>query len=214
MIVGIDVSKDKLDIHISGIKKDFVIKNTQSSIHSFMKNSFAKLCSPELIVFEATGGYEKTLQLYLLRQGRPYHKAHPNKVHYFGKSKGYFAKTDRIDARMLSLYGEQVDVVSDQSINEQQIEIQELSARKTQLKDQIEREQHRLNHVYLNKQIARSLKRMIKALQKEVAMIEESLESFIAKDEALEAKRTLLKTVKGIGDEISTLLVSNLPELG
>ena len=63
MIIGTDVSKDKLDIHILPMDKHFVVKNTQPGVSNFMKNTLRKLGSPELIVFEATGGYEKTLQI-------------------------------------------------------------------------------------------------------------------------------------------------------
>lgn len=214
MIVGIDVSKDKLDIHVSSENKYFVIKNTQPSIASFMKNKLSKLGEPKLVVFESTGGYEKQLQLYLLRHSVPYHKAHPNKVYHFGKSRGYFAKTDRIDAQMLSQYGMQDEIVSDQQDSEEQIKIQELSGRKTQLKEQIAKETQRLKHDYLNKIINRSIKRTIKMLQKELGLIEAELEALIITDEKLSKRRKLLKTVKGVGDEVSTLLITDLPELG
>jgi len=214
MIIGADVSKDKLDIHILPMDKHFVVKNTQPGVSNFMKNTLRKLGSPELIVFEATGGYEKTLQIYLLKHDVPHHKAHPTKVYHFGKGKGYFAKTDHIDAQMLARYGQQEEIVADQNSSEAQIEIRELSARKTQIKDLIEREKHKLNQVYLVKSIKRSIKRTIKLLEKELVLIEKELEKMIVNDKMLSEKRELLQTVKGIGKEVSTLLVTDLPELG
>lgn len=214
MIVGIDVSKDKLDIRVLPINKHYIAKNTQAGISNFMKNILFKLGQPELIVFESTGGYEKMLQAYLLKQAVPYHKAHPNRVYHFGKSKGYFAKTDHIDAHMLARYGQQEEIVPDQGSSEDQIKIQELSSRKTQIKNMIERERPKLKQIYLDKSIKRSIKRTIKMLEKELELIEKELEKLIGNDEALCERRELLQTVKGVGKKISTILVTDLPELG
>jgi len=163
-------------------------------------------------VFESTGGYEKTWQAYLLKYDLPYHKAHPNKVYHFGQSKGYFAKADHIDAHMLARYGQQEEIVADQESSEDQIKIRELSARKTQIKELIAREKHKLNLVYLDKSIKRSIKRTMKLLERELELIEKALEK--VNDKTLCERRELLQTVKGIGKEISTLFVTDLPELG
>lgn len=214
MIVGIDVSKDKLDIHVLPINQHFVIKNTYASIGSFMNNTLLKLGQPELIVFESTGGYEKTLQAYLLKQALPYHKAHPTRVYHFGKSKGYFAKADHIDAHMLARYGQQEEIVASEDVSEDQLKIQELSARKTQIKDLIGKEKPKLKLVYLEKSIKRSIERTIKLLEKELAWIEKALEKMIDTDKALCDRRALLQTVKGVGQQTATLLITQLPELG
>lgn len=214
MIIGIDVSKDKLDVYVLPIDKHFVIKNTRAGISNFMSNTLLKIAQPELIVFEATGGYEKILEIYLLKHALPYHKAHPTRVHHFGKSKGYFAKTDHIDAHMLARYGQQEEIVADRQSTEDQLKIQELSARKIQIKDMIEREKPKLKQVFLGAAITRSIKRTIKMLEKELELIEKELEKMIDNDEFLQEKRELLQTVKGVGTETATLLITNLPELG
>ena len=214
MIVGIDVSKDKLDVHISSSSKHFTIKNTKASIASFMKNKLLPQGRLELTVFESTGGYEKVLQVYLLREGLPYHKAHPNRVHHFAKSKGYFAKTDRIDAKMLSQYGQQKEIVANQQDSEEQIISRELSSRKAQLKTQIESERHRLNHDFLSIVIKRSIKRLLTQLKKELAVIEKAISRKITENNALSEKHSLLKTIKGVGNEVATMMVTDLPELG
>lgn len=214
MIIGVDVSKNKLDIHVSSVGEHCIIKNTRSSISQFMKKLLLKLGQPELIVFEATGGYEKLLQSYLSNQKLPYHKAHPTRVFHFGKSKGYFAKTDCIDAHMLSKYGEQEEIVASQNTNEDQIKMRELSARKAQIKELIAKEKLKLNLIYLDKSIKRSIKRLIKLLEKELALIEKALGEIINDDKKLCETRELLQTVKGVGKEVSTLLITDLPELG
>lgn len=214
MIVGVDVSKDKLDVYVSPQAKHWVIKNSNAGIRSFMRELNSSFGAADLIVFESTGGYEKALECYLLKNGLAYHKAHPTRVYHYGKSQGYFAKTDRIDARLLAQYGEQAAVVADEGVTEDQLKRQELSARKLQIKRMIESEKPKLKQPYLGKLIKRSVSRVIKALANELKQIEDALDAMIHQDELLREKRALLQSVKGVGKETSTLLVTDLPELG
>ena len=214
MIVGIDVSKDKLDIKILPLNKYVQIKNSEQSIKSFLKNKLAKLGTTELVVFESTGGYEKYLMLCLTNRGLPFHRAHPNRVYHFARGKGYFAKTDRIDAGILARYGQQEEIKANQVGGLEHVKMQELSTRKLQLKELIRREKNRLQPVYLDTQVKRSLKRLIKQTEKELAIINELLEKAIGQNEDLLSKRELLKTVVGVGHEVSTMMVTDMPELG
>lgn len=179
MIVGIDVSKDKLDIKIL-----------------------------------PTGGYEKSLMVFLIKEGLPYHRAHPNRVYHFAKGKGCFAKTDRIDAAILARYGEQEEIKAEEAPRIDSIEIQELSARKKQVKEMITREKNRLHAVYVNHQIGRSIKRSIKQQEKELQLINEQIEKMIQENEKYQEKRELLQTIVGVGKEVATLMVTDMPELG
>ncbi len=153
MIVGIDVSKDKLDVYVLSTKKHDVIKNTKASIKSFFKNKLNK-ADLELVVFEATGGYERFLHAYMLEEQIPYHRAHPTRVHAFAKSKGFFAKTDRIDAYILARYGKQDEIIPNSTTNQNQLKIQEYSARRTQLKDMITSEKQRLKIIVFDKEMS------------------------------------------------------------
>lgn len=214
MIVGIDVSKDKLDIKILPINKYFQIKNNKNSIISFIKNKLQKLGRVELVVFESTGGYEKILMLSLINLGVPFHRAHPNRVYHFAKGKGYFAKTDKIDADMLARYGQQEEMVSDESNTLERLKRQELSSRRNQIKEMITMERNRLHSVYLDTQIRRSIKRQIKNLEKELLMLSKLLQESIAKEKSCEEKLKLLQSIPGVGPEVSMTIVADLPELG
>ena len=119
MIIGIDVSKDKLDITVLPGERHCVIQNTKASIRSFMKRQLKSGAEVELVVFEATGGYEKVLHAYMIQTGLPYHKAHPSRVYHFAKGKGYFAKSDRIDSGILWHYGAQDEIQADEDTSEQ-----------------------------------------------------------------------------------------------
>jgi transposase len=212
--MGIDVSKDKLDIKVLPSEKYYQIKNSKSSIKSFMKNKLLKLGAPELIVFEATGGYEKILMLSLMELKLPFHRAHPKRVYHFAKGKGYFAKTDKIDARILAKYGQQEEITADKINAVENLKRQEISARRLQIKEMIAQERNRLHAVYVNAQINRSIKRQIKQLEKELEILDKLREEALSKDENSNARRKLLQTIPGVGHEVATLMITDMPELG
>lgn len=217
MILGVDVSKDKLDVYISSLGQYYCINNKLVNIRKFFQKTLKAILDLQSItqvVFEATGGYEKTLQVYLMETNIPHHRAHPSRVHAFGRARGYFAKTDRIDARLLAYYGEQADIASVTIPDKKQLEIQELSSRRAQLKEMMMGERHRLDHPFLNKQIKRSIRRQIKYLEAEIETLNTHLNKLIDADDALLEKRKILTSVKGIGDEVSAVLIAELPELG
>lgn len=212
VIIGIDVSKDKLDIHVLPENACFQVLNHPSNIGRWLAD-YAADKAIELVVFEATGGYEKALLRALNRYQLPYHRAHPNQVYYFAKAKGYFAKTDSLDARILAEYGQQ-PTVNAQRQTEESLRLNELSSRKQQLKRALATERMRLQQTYISKDILASCKRLIKALEKELALVDKQLEQAIAEDDALSRRRQQLETMKGIGRETSQVLVTGLPELG
>lgn len=212
MIVGIDVSKDKLDIHCLPSGNSCVIKNSAASIRRFFSSEIDRQ-HVSMVVFEATGGYERVLQYHMIEQAIAYHCAHPTRVKHFAKYKGYFAKTDAIDAYILAEYGQQ-DAVSPNTITPKQLKIQGYSSRRNQLKSMICAEKQRLGSVFNCPEVLRSLKRNIKKLEAELALMSQKLEQLIKIDEALAHKHQLLQTVKGVGSEMATLLITDLPELG
>lgn len=213
MILGIDISKDKLDVYISEKNKHYELKNTKAAISRFMR-AHVNYKHLRNIVFESTGGYEKVLQSYLNAAQLPYLKAHPLRVKRFGESKGYFAKTDKIDAKLLCRYGQQSDVQPQAIQDEKELILKEYSSRKNQLKEMILKEKQRLKLTYLDRTLVKSIKRNIKQLENELALIREKLDKLIESNEALKKKRDILKTFKGIGAEVSGILVTDLPELG
>lgn len=213
MIVGIDVSKDKLDVHISATAEHCIIKNTKASIANFFKNKI-NLKDLEQVVFEATGGYERALHFYLLEKKVPHHRVHPSRVHSFAQYKGLFAKTDKIDAKILACYGQQTEIKKDYMANRLQLRIQAYSSRRTQYKMMLAQEQQRLKTVAFEAELMRSVKRHIKQLERELELITTKLNALIDLDEVLVKRRDLLQTAKGIGPEVATILITDLPELG
>ena len=103
IIVGIDISKKKLDIQLQEDGQYLTFGNDILDIGKLVDK--LNNIHPALIVWEATGGYERGVVSALIEAKLPVAMVTPSWVRYFAKSSGTLAKTDKIDARMLVRYG-------------------------------------------------------------------------------------------------------------
>lgn len=213
IFMGIDVSKATLDISISS--KCFRIENTQKNFAAFLtKEIVAKKIDPILTCIESTGGYEKMALQYLQKSNIPVHRAHPNRVHAFAKAAGHFAKTDKLDAKLLEKYAHFVsnDENGDAALPDYHYDLQELRAIECDLADALHANQCRLQHgsgkakKYLTKQIL-FIKKQLKAIQGDINQIIDS-------NDILKKKRLILTSFKGVAQQTSAALLADLPELG
>src|SRR4026207_598061 len=101
--IGIDVSKDRLDVAVHDSAQCFSCDNTEAAVEALVKQM--KELEPELIVMEATGGYERVCAAMLAAAGLALSVVNPRQVRDFAKSTGILAKTDRLDARVLAHFG-------------------------------------------------------------------------------------------------------------
>ena len=104
--IGIDVSKDWLDIYVLPTQQTRRIPNTTEDIQKAIPT--LKALHPERIVVEATGGYENKLVLQLYAAGLPVARVNPKRVRYFARSLGLQAKTDALDGKALALFAERI----------------------------------------------------------------------------------------------------------
>lgn len=209
-IIGIDVSKNKLDVHILPQKKALTLSNNTQEISAFIKE-IKQTYQTKIIVMESTGGYEKLPKKLFDKASLPVHVAHPMRVHYFAKQKGFFAKTDKIDALSIALYGLQENVLPTKESDNELLKY--LSSRHGQLIDQLTREKNRLKDFLPNK-IQKSIKRVIKSLEKELDVIEKAIAEEIESSQEMALKSKRLQTFKGIGKRTAHVLIAELPELG
>jgi len=212
MIVGIDVSKDKLDVFVSETNQHHTIKNTKAAIGSFFKSKLKNL-SVDLVVFEATGGYERLLQLYVSDNGIAYHKAHALRVKRFGQATGFFAKTDKQDASLLARYGSQEQVKADKPISQKQLECHRSARLVESIKKQLQSAKNQVT-MACTKEERQYHKSHIRFLERELVKAREAFDLRIDQQPELREKRELLQTMKGVGREISAMLIACLPELG
>jgi transposase len=208
--IGIDVSKAILDIYILPCKKHMQFKNDTKDIKklALKMKSFA----PTLILMEATGGYEKLVSQSLSAEGHCVSVANPRQIRDFAKALGKLAKTDRIDSETIALFAEKIQPKANVSCNHSQQQLAERNARRQQLIEMITMEKNRLDKA--SKDMETSIRHIIKALEKELVTINESLETLIQQDEEYSRKSTLLKSIKGVGAVVATTILADLPELG
>lgn len=213
IFIGIDVSKESLDIAINS--KHFKIKNNSKEISKFIKLNILECRDKiKLCVLESTGGYEKLVMKLLQQIGIPVHRAHPNKVYAFAKVKGHFAKTDKLDSALLEQYAafvacsEQGDVL----LTDVQEELKSLKAIEVELQANIQANKNRLHHV--EGKALSYLKRQINFCQKQLEQIRADIDSLIEQDDDLSKKQAIITSYKGVGKRTASVLLIQLPELG
>lgn len=214
LYVGVDVSKLILDVYWENSYQQF--SNDKKGL-KLLLTQFRKLIDSghevALVTCEASGGYEKLLTMTLSQSKYPTHVAHANKVRAFAKAKGWLAKTDKIDAKVISIYSEVMGITPDiYQLSECKESIKELVKRREELCDTRSREKNRLDKV-TNAKIKKSIKAHIKWLDKSINELTNELESL---SDNSEVKKTfaLLTSVPSIGVVTASYIVAYLPELG
>jgi transposase len=208
--VGIDVSKDNLDIFIRGLNQYFQVQNNKTGISKLVKE--LKKLDESLIVVESTGGLENQLLSILLVKGFKVSHVNPKSVRYFAKSSGKLSKTDRIDAEIIAHFAEVFKPKTKEVSDLKSIENRELLNRRNQLKEMIISEKNRLSSN--SGSISKNIDKHIKWLEKEVEELDKELEVKLALEPEYVSKKEILKSVSGVGDVLANTLLLELPELG
>lgn len=211
IFVGVDVSKDSLEIHVSKNQKSFSRVNTNASCRR-LAVQFRKL-GASLVVLEATGGYEKLLVKALHHEKVGVSVVNPRQTKNFSKSLGVRAKTDLIDAQMLCLFAERMKPRLTEPLSEEVELLRVLISRRNQLVKMITAEKNHLTAPG-SAPVKQSIKQTIKLLQGQLAVIEEQIASNIDDNDEFSKKDKLLQTPKGVAIVASSTLIAYLPELG
>ena len=211
IVWGIDISKEWLDISIDG--KVSRIEQTEKSILAFIKKH-KESDKNTLAVMESTGGYELLAVNCLTKTGFIVHVAHPNKVRDYAKARGHFAKTDKLDAKIIEGYGQFIDPETIYALpSDLERKLNAWSTRLAQLKESYHQECCRLGMV-TDKEVKHSHQRLLKVLIKQIDQLEKQLLTLIKANESLNKKYELLRSMKGVGPVLAMTLIAELPELG
>ena len=208
--VGIDVAKDKLDIAVLGETKASQVSNDENGIVSLIEKM--KTLRLELIVVEATGGYQRAVVLGLYEAGLPVAVVNPARVRQYARACGLLAKTDKLDAFNLAEFGKQVRPRQFEAKSEAGRYISALLVRRRQVEDMLKAEKSRLRTVHADMRI--SLERMIEILKEEIKCLEKDLERFMKEHEDWQEQKEILCSAKGVGPVTAATLLAELPELG
>jgi transposase len=208
--VGIDISKEKLDVYILPNHKYLQFANNCNGIKKLITK--LQFFPNALIAIEATGGYEKQSAEALTKANLQACVLNPRQVRDFAKGLGKLAKTDKIDAEMLALFAEKVQPKPNVNCDENQRIIAEYVDRRSQLIKTINMEKNRLENV--SKEIKKSIIRVIKMLEKELEKIILVQKKLIQENVTYSQKDKILQSIKGVGVAVSSEIIANLPELG
>lgn len=206
-VAGIDVSKETLDVALPGAES-LQFSNDQGGIEQLAK----RLKEMDLVVMEATGGYETAVATTLVAAGIRVAVVNPRQVRDFAKATGRLAKTDRIDAGVIAAFGVAVEPHILQLPDEDARELQALLVRRSQLVAMRVQETNRLG--LMQGAMRKGIKKHIAWLEQEIAKLDIDLTAGLRSSPAWRAKDELLRSLKGIGPITSGTLLVGLPELG
>ena len=208
--VGVDVSRDRLDVSIGPESEVWQAGNDAAGIREVVER-LGEL-QPERIVVEATGGLERAVAAGLADAELPVVVENPRQVRDFARATGRLAKTDTIDAGMLARYGEALQPAVRELPDAQMQELRGLVVRRRQVVKLLTAERNHLAQA--TPWARRQAKRLMGVLQRQLAAVDEELLRMIQARREWRAQYVVLRSVPGIGPVTASLLVAALPELG
>ncbi len=218
MLIGIDVAKADLVIAARPGGERWTVVNDERGVRTLVERLTGERPGerPELIVLEATGGYELLCVAALAAAALPVVVVNPRQVRDFAKATGQLAKTDRIDADILALFAERVRPEIRPIGDEAAQELNALLARRRQLLEMLQAERNRVGQVFGrgNRLVKKSLKAHIAFLERELRMTDTDLGTMVRESPAWRERDDLLQSVPGVGPVLSLTLLADLPELG
>ena len=208
--VGIDVSKLTLDFDCLPESAPRQFGNGAEGIAALV--ALLRGSGVECIVIEATGGYETAVASALAVAKLPVVVVNPKRVRDFAKSMGHFAKTDRLDAKVLALFGERIKPPLRALPDDAQRALGDLLDRRTQLVAMRAQEKNRLSTV--TAVATKSVEQHIAWLDKCIAKLDADIGDRLKKSPVWCHKAELLDSAPGVGDVTTMSLLAKLPELG
>jgi transposase len=210
VFIGVDVSKDRLDVAVAPSGEHRSFANSEDGIA--LLADFIKPQKPTLVLFEATGGWEMSAVNHLAAQRLPLVVLNPRQVRDFAKATGQLAKTDAIDARILARFGQAVrpEVRPLKPVELRKLEA--LMTRRRQIVEMLTAEQNRL--VSAPEWIRPDIEELIEILKKRLAAINRDLNKHIRKSPLWREKDKILQSFPGVGPVMASTMIADLPELG
>ena len=211
IVVGIDVSKDRLDVCVRPAGESFVVARTGAGIDELVIRLTS--LAPVLVAIEATGGFERVVTAALAGASLPVVVVNPAQVRAFAQALGKRAKTDPIDAAVIAKFAEATKPSVRPLPSETTRHLADLVARRRQIVEMIGAESQRAQRL-TDKRLLKSIARLRKALEKELAELDSAIDDSVRGSPVWIANEELLASTPGVGKNIARTLLADLPELG
>jgi len=209
--VGIDVSKNSLDVHVLPEAVPLSYRYETKPMKALIKK--LKTYTPELVVLEATGGYEITIGIALADAGLPVAIVNPRQVRDYARALGILAKTDKIDAYVIARFAQDVKPEARGQLTFKELELKSLVARRQQLVEMLSAETCRLSRTTVP-QVKNGIQKVIRVLEAQIKAIDDDLDNEIRKNPTWNQKLEVITSFTGVGDHTANTLLFGLPELG
>ena len=209
--VGIDVAKDRLDVHLRPSGESFAVARDGEALAALVDR--VRRLAPVLVVMEATGGYETVVASALGAAHLPLAVVNPRQIRDFARATGKLAKTDRIDAAAIAHFAEAVRPAARPIADAQAQALGELVARRRQVIEMMVAERNR-RRMATQRRVLKAIERHLVLLQAELSELDGDIDGAIRNTPAWQADADLLGSVPGVGPVTRRTLIAELPELG
>lgn len=207
-ILGIDISKLKLDVSVGSNGKHFIVSNDEEGLTNLV--SQIKKIGEVTVVMEATSGYEKELALTFADNGIKVGIISPKKVRDFARASGILAKTDKIDSQVIALFGEKMEIRLFQDNRNKKLD--ELLTRRRQIASMLRDERNRLQ--IASTEMKRDITEHIKWLTDKQKEIETLLSEKIKENSEWNELSVLISSIPGVGPVMTFTIITELTEIG
>jgi transposase len=215
LYVGIDIAKATFQLHLEGRSEN--LPNTKAGQAACARRlADAAAATPGRtvhVILEATGGYEAALCAALHAAGRPLSIIQPARVRHFARARANHAKTDPIDAAVLTAFGEAMRPAPTPPPSPAQSRLAALVGRRAQLVEMRTAETLRTEHAG-EPLVRRQIRAHLALLDRQITQCDREIAAQIAADEPMKARAARVRQVCGIGPVIAAILQADLPELG
>jgi len=209
--VGIDVSKDRLDVHVLPSGQAFAVARDGKGLNELIERLGS--VQPQLIAVEATGGFEAIVAAAIAGAHLPLAVVNPAQVRHFAQAIGKRAKTDPIDAAVIARFAEAVKPEPRELPDEAARLLSELVVRRAQVIEMLVAERQREKRASAVR-VRKSLARHIATLEKELPEIDRDIDTMVRGSPVWRETEDLLISFPGVANTIARNVMADVPELG